>query len=196
MDIYTGQRTVIPVWIFAGSQAPAWEPYPSSSSFSKHHSNREAGASQRRFPNGSLGTRLNQPNDGGMPDQSVAGRLAPNRGVGRESLPNRKRCLQSQTIGSGAPNRSFQELRSHPSNRKRAFNRPLPIANGRFNRDPSRRDLSAKDCRPTTRYTGQGARKKSHPAVPFLDSPAFMLRIRKVVQRKSYSRGSLQSSAT
>jgi hypothetical protein len=152
----------------------------------------------------------NQPNDGGMPDQSVAGRLAPNRGVGRESLPNRKRssgerpndpsnrkrCLQSQTIGSGAPNRSFQERRSHPSNRKRAFNRPLPIANGRFNRDPSRRDLSAKDCRPTTRYTGQGARKKSGPAVPFLDSPAFMLRIRKVVQRKSYSRGSLQSSAT
>ena len=38
--------------LYAGSQAPAWEPSEQSSSFA----NREAGASRTEFPSGSLGT--------------------------------------------------------------------------------------------------------------------------------------------
>ena len=61
----------------------------------------------------------NQPNDGGMPDQSVAGRLAPNRGVGRESLP----------IANGVSNRK-RSVREHRTDPSRSAGATLPIANG------------------------------------------------------------------
>ena len=61
----------------------------------------------------------NQPNDGGMPDQSVAGRLAPNRGVGRESLP----------IANGVSNRK-RSVREHRTDPSRNAGATLPIANG------------------------------------------------------------------
>jgi hypothetical protein len=85
--------------------------------FPQPHADQEAGASQRRFPNGSSGTSLTT--EACRINRLRAGWLAPNRGVGRESLP----------IANGVSNRK-RSVREHRTDPSRSAGATLPSANG------------------------------------------------------------------